>query len=95
MPNENQYESYKQEIKLYLPNIEEKCNEVSLLISAYSKDDPLKFICGKYLLTSLCSYLNNKSSIKYKYDKLKAELISRINPESFIYLKNKIINCLT
>ncbi len=95
MPNESQYESYKQEIESYLPNIEERYNEVNLLMKNQSAEDPLRFICGKYLIASLCSYLNNKSSVKYKDDRLKAELISRIEPVRFDYLKNRIVNYLT
>lgn len=95
MPNELQYENYKKEIELYLPNVNEKYQEVNSLLKSLSNEDPLRFICGKYLITSLCSYLNNKSSTKYKYDKLKAELISRIDPACFIYLRNRIINYLT
>ncbi len=95
LPNYSQCEKYELEIKSYIPDIEEKYNQLNLTMEQSSSDDPLKFICGKYLLTSLCLYLNDKSQNKYKYDKLKADLISRIDPECFIYIKNRVTSYLT
>lgn len=95
LPNYSQCEKYELEIKSYIPDIEEKYNQLNLTMEQSSSDDPLKFICGKYLLTSLCLYLNDKSQYKYKYDKLKADLISRIDPECFIYIKNRVTSYLT
>jgi hypothetical protein len=95
LPNYSQCEKYELEIKSYIPDIEEKYNQLNLTMEQSSSDDPLKFICGKYLLTSLCLYLNDKSQYKYKYDKLKADLISRIDPECSIYIKNRVTSYLT
>ena len=95
LPNENQYQKYKEEIMKEMPNFEEKYSELKSFIIQQEQGDELRFICGKYLLASLCLYLNTKTKNKQNRDKLKAELISRIDASIFEFLKGRIMLYLT
>ena len=95
LPNESQYQKYKTEIKEEIEDIEGKLTSLKTEMELAAQGDDLKFICGKYLLASLCLYLNKLTKKKIDSNKLKAELLSRIDANKFTYLKEKIITYLS
>jgi len=95
LPNTSQYNKYKDEVEEKIKDFENKFISLKNYMEEKECGDDLKFICGKYLLASLSLYLNEKTKVKQKVEKLKVDLISRISAEKFCYVKDKIVAYLS
>lgn len=94
LPNESQYEKYKEEIMVEIDEFEDRYSSIKEDMREKEQGDDLKFICGKYLLESLSLYLNKITKNKQKVEKLKSDLIARIDANRFNYLRDRIVSYL-
>ncbi len=94
-PRETYLAQYENEIKennVDLDNIYEECQDVFHQVYGCNQ---VNGICGKYLLESLKSYLNNKIRKKINVDELKAGLIKDFDITKLDYVKTKLYTYLS
>ena len=95
LPENAQYENYKNEFSKSIPNIDVEIDNALLELETIYGSEPCSFVCGKYYIESLSRYLNNLSVKPNKLigcDEVKAELIRGFDIESLFYLKKEICN---
>lgn len=91
-PDETQFEAYKKEIEVEVPDLETKINTtLQELQDAYGSDISA-FVCGKYYIHAAKLLFNTKLSKKVNYDEVKACLISGIKVDALAYIKEKLFN---
>ena len=95
LPNESRFEAYKREVEARIPNVSEKI-ETSLkeLTDTYGTETSA-FVCGKYYIYALKSFLNSKLKKKINEDEVKAFSIMWLDVTNLQYIKDKLCSYLS
>lgn len=92
LPKEIAFEKYKDEISLYVPNVDTEISKMLFNLEQIYGKEAGCFVCGKYFITSLKSYLNTKLKKGINYDEVKSTLISGFDVTLLNYVKESLYN---
>lgn len=91
-PNENMFDTYKQEISNYVFDIDTEIEQMLSSLKEVYGSELGSFVCGKCYISSLKLLLNSKIKKKIGYDELKATLISGFDISQLSYVKEKLFS---
>lgn len=94
-PNIERFNSYKDEVKDIVTDIDEKIDKtLNDLITIYGTDTS-SFVCGKYYMCAIKLYLNTMLKKKINEDEVKAFSISWLNISNLQYIKEQLLYYLS
>lgn len=93
-PNYDSLEKYKNEIKNYIPSLDEKIVEASETLDNFYGSDISSFVCGKCIVGCLSRYVNKFLKKKLNYEEVKSYLISNLDKENLSYIRDKLMHYL-
>ena len=94
-PNESRFEAYRQEIQPLIPNVSAEINTMLKELTDTYGTDTSAFVCGKYYIYALKSFLNAKLKKKINEDEVKAFSITWINTANLQYINDKLSTYLS
>ena len=92
LPRESEYTKYKAEIADIVPDLETKIEDATTLLESIYGRECVNFVCGKYFIGSLKSYLNQFANKKMNEDEVKAVLISGFDISELKYVSDKLFS---
>lgn len=86
------YTCYYNEVKKAYGDIDRNIEELRAIVDCESESDYFSFICGKFLLTSLCEYIRSKVSGGFRKEDLRWDLVRNFDIEKLSYVRDKVIS---
>lgn len=88
---DDSFEKFKTSVLEVIPDAEDKIAEIVADYERLNGDDYSNFICGKFLLKSLCCHLRNIGSCKFKIEDFRWYLVNNFDISRLDYVKEALL----